>query len=275
MLNFCANNYLGLADDPRLVARGARRARALRLRHGVGALHLRHAERAHGARGGARRVPRAPTTRSSTSSCFDANGGLFETLLAEEDAVISDELNHASIVDGIRLCKAKRYRYRNNDMADLEAKLAGSRRRRRALQADRDRRRVLDGRHRRRPRGRSAISPTPRRAHDGRRFARGRLRRRAAGAARRSTAASKAAIDILTGTLGKALGGASGGYIAARQRDRRPAAPAVAAVSLLEHARAVASPPRRSQVLELLRERRRRGAAPARARRTARASAAG
>src|SRR5207247_6494340 len=57
------------------------------------------------------------------SSCFDANGGLFETLLSEEDAVISDELNHASIVDGIRLCKAKRYRYRNNDMADLAAKL--------------------------------------------------------------------------------------------------------------------------------------------------------
>src|SRR5439155_9033554 len=57
------------------------------------------------------------------SSCFDANGGLFETLLGEEDAVISDELNHASIIDGIRLCKAQRYRYRNNDMADLEAKL--------------------------------------------------------------------------------------------------------------------------------------------------------
>ena len=94
------------------------------------------------------------------SSCFDANGGLFETLLAEEDAVISDELNHASIVDGIRLCKARRYRYRNNDMADLAARLHGSGSRRRALQADRDRRRVLDGRHHRGPRSRSAISPT-------------------------------------------------------------------------------------------------------------------
>ena len=79
------------------------------------------------------------------SSCFDANGGLFETLLATEDAVISDELNHASIIDGIRLCKAQRFRYRNNDMADLEAKLneakAGS-----PLHADRHRRRLLDGR---------------------------------------------------------------------------------------------------------------------------------
>ena len=94
------------------------------------------------------------------SSCFDANGGLFETLLGEEDAIISDELNHASIIDGIRLCKAKRLRYQNNDMADLEAQAEGGRRRRRALQADRDRRRVLDGRHHRRPARRSAISPT-------------------------------------------------------------------------------------------------------------------
>ena len=75
------------------------------------------------ARGRARAPSCAPTTAILYSSCFDANGGLFETLLAEEDAVISDELNHASIVDGIRLCKAERYRYRNNDMADLEAKL--------------------------------------------------------------------------------------------------------------------------------------------------------
>ena len=127
------------------------------------------------------------------SSCFDANGGLFETLLGEEDAVISDELNHASIVDGIRLCKAKRYRYRNNDMADLAAKLARGGRRRRALQADRDRRRVLDGRHHRQP----AVDLRPgrpaRRAGDGRRFARGRLRRRARPRHARASAASRAA----------------------------------------------------------------------------------
>ena len=80
------------------------------------------------------------------SSCFDANGGLFETLLGPEDAVISDELNHASIIDGIRLCKAQRFRYKNNDMADLEAKLEEAAER--PVQADRHRRRVLDGRHR-------------------------------------------------------------------------------------------------------------------------------
>ena len=70
----------------------------------------------------------ARRTRSSTRSCFDANGGLFETLLGEEDAVISDALNHASIIDGIRLCKAKRFRYANNDMAELEAAAEGGRR---------------------------------------------------------------------------------------------------------------------------------------------------
>ncbi len=80
------------------------------------------------------------------AACFDANGGLFEPLLGEEDAIISDALNHASIIDGIRLCKAKRFRYANSDMADLEAQLQGGRRRRRAHQADHQRRRVLDGR---------------------------------------------------------------------------------------------------------------------------------
>ena len=78
------------------------------------------------------------------SSCFDANGGLFETLLDEQDAVISDALNHASIIDGIRLCKAQRLRYANDDLDELETRLEGSRGR--ARQADRHRRRVLDGR---------------------------------------------------------------------------------------------------------------------------------
>ena len=91
------------------------------------------------------------------SSCFDANGGLFETLLDEDDAVISDALNHASIIDGIRLCKAQRHRYANNDMAELESMpRAGAGR---AHAADRDRWRVLDGRHHRQPARRSAISP--------------------------------------------------------------------------------------------------------------------
>ena len=90
-------------------------------------------------------------------SCFDANGGLFETLLGEEDAIISDALNHASIIDGIRLCKAERHRYEHDDLDDLEAKLKAT-----AGQApahDRDRRRVLDGRRHRARSTRSATSP--------------------------------------------------------------------------------------------------------------------
>ena len=122
MLNLCANNYLGLADHPEVVARGPRGARPLGLRHGVRPLHLRHAA-IH------KDLERALAEFLGTddtilySSCWDANGGLFETLLGGEDAVISDELNHASIIDGMRLCKAQRLRYRNNDMADLEARL--------------------------------------------------------------------------------------------------------------------------------------------------------
>jgi glycine C-acetyltransferase len=123
VVNFCANNYLGLANDPRLA--GA--ARDGLARYGFGMASVRFIC-------GTQSVHAALETALATflgtdgailyGSCFDANGGLFETLLGEEDAVISDELNHASIVDGIRLCKAKRFRYRNNDMADLEAKLA-------------------------------------------------------------------------------------------------------------------------------------------------------
>ena len=91
------------------------------------------------------------------ASCFDANGGLFETLLGEEDAIISDALNHASIIDGVRLSKAKRFRYANNDMADLEAQLKEAADG--ALPADRHRRRVLDGRHHRQSAAASATSP--------------------------------------------------------------------------------------------------------------------
>ncbi len=96
-------------------------------------------------------------TRSSIRSCFDANGGLFETLLGAEDAIISDELNHAIIIDGIRLCKAQRFRYKNNDMADLEAKLqAAEGARFRLIATDGV---LLDGRHDRQSRRRSAIWP--------------------------------------------------------------------------------------------------------------------
>ena len=157
MLNLCANNYLGLADDPRIVAA----AKEALDRWGYGLASVRFIC-------GTQDVHKQLEQRSRRflgtedtilySSCFDANGGLFETLLGEEDAVISDELNHASIIDGIRLCKARRLRYRNRDMADLEAQLQG--RRRRPAPADRHRRRVLDGRLRRAARPRSATWPS-------------------------------------------------------------------------------------------------------------------
>lgn len=119
VINFCANNYLGLADDPRVVeaARSAVTAHgygmaSVRFICGTQTVHTRLEQELSGFLG----------TEATIlySSCWDANGGLFETVLDEQDAVISDALNHASIIDGIRLCKAKRFRYANNDMADLE-----------------------------------------------------------------------------------------------------------------------------------------------------------
>jgi glycine C-acetyltransferase len=122
VLNFCANNYLGLADHPEVIAA----AHEALDRWGYGLASVRFIC-------GTQEIHKQLEARLSAflgtddtllySSCFDANGGAFETLLGEEDAVISDELNHASIIDGIRLCKAKRYRYRNCDVADLEARL--------------------------------------------------------------------------------------------------------------------------------------------------------
>jgi glycine C-acetyltransferase len=122
VLNFCANNYLGLANSKELVEAACE---AMRTR-GYGLSSVRFI---CGTQDIHKKLERAIATFFGTddtilySSCFDANGGLFEVILGEEDAIISDELNHASIIDGIRLCKAKRYRYKNNDMADLRAKL--------------------------------------------------------------------------------------------------------------------------------------------------------
>jgi glycine C-acetyltransferase len=122
VINFCANNYLGLANNPELV----QTAQAALPKYGFGLSSVRFIC-------GTQTVHKELEARLSAflgtddtilySSCFDANGGLFETLLDEQDAVISDALNHASIIDGVRLCKARRFRYNNNDMADLEAKL--------------------------------------------------------------------------------------------------------------------------------------------------------
>ena len=122
MINFCANNYLGLANDPRVV----RAAYEGLEKYGFGMASVRFIC-------GTLDIHKELESKIAEylgmedailySSCFDANGGLFETLLEEEDAIISDALNHASIIDGVRLCRAKRYRYKNNDMNDLEAQL--------------------------------------------------------------------------------------------------------------------------------------------------------
>jgi glycine C-acetyltransferase len=243
VLNFCANNYLGLADDSRLI----RAAKDGLDTYGFGMASVRFICGTQGVhRDLEARIATFLKTDDSIlySSCFDANGGLFETLLDEQDAVVSDELNHASIVDGIRLCKAKRYRYRNNDMDDLEAKLA---------ETDRAGARFkliatdgvfsMDGtvaqlaaicdladRH-------GALVMVDDSHAVGFIGAAGRGTPELCGVERR--------VDIFTGTLGKALGGASGGYTAARkdivallrQRSRpylfsNTLAPSIAAASL-------------------------------------------
>src|SRR4051795_13271644 len=122
VLNFCANNYLGLADHPELI----KAAKEALDTHGLGMASVRFI---CGTQDIHKKLEAALTKFLGTEdtilypSAFDANGGLFETLLGPEDAIISDELNHASIIDGVRLCKAQRYRYKNCDMGDLEAQL--------------------------------------------------------------------------------------------------------------------------------------------------------
>ena len=126
MLNLCANNYLGLANDPRLVAA----AGAAMQSHGFGMASVRFIC-------GTQDIHRSLEARIAGflgmqdailfAACFDANGGVFEALLTEADAVVSDSLNHASIIDGVHLCKAARYRFANNNMADLEAQLQAAR----------------------------------------------------------------------------------------------------------------------------------------------------
>src|SRR5437868_14288709 len=122
VLNMCANNYLGLADHPALIAAAKEGLDS----HGFGMASVRFI---CGTQDIHKDLEDALTRFLGTEdtilypSAFDANGGLFETLLGAEDAVISDELNHASIIDGIRLCKAQRFRYKHNDMADLQARL--------------------------------------------------------------------------------------------------------------------------------------------------------
>jgi glycine C-acetyltransferase len=215
VLNMCANNYLGLAEHPEVVAA----AHAALDRWGYGLASVRFicgTQELHKQLEAS--LSRFLGTEDTIlySSCFDANGGLFETLLGSEDAIISDELNHASIIDGVRLCKAQRYRYKNNDMADLEARLKeadAAKARFKMIATDgvfsmdgyiadlasicelADKYQALvmvDDSH--------AVGFTGRT---------GRGTHELHGVMDR--------IDVLTGTLGKALGGASGGYTSGRK----------------------------------------------------------
>ena len=243
VLNFCANNYLGLADNPEII----RAAHASLDRWGYGLSSVRFIC-------GTQEIHKELESRLSAflgtddtilySSCFDANGGVFETLLSAEDAVISDELNHASIIDGIRLCKAQRYRYKNNDMADLEARLqeADAAKARFKLIAT-DGVFSMDGYIA----NMKAICDLADKygalvmmddSH-----AVGFIGRTGRGTHEHCGVLGR--VDIITGTLGKALGGASGGYISGkkeiidllRQRSRpylfsNTLAPVIAAASL-------------------------------------------
>jgi len=241
VLNFCANNYLGLADDPSLI----QAAKEGLDRYGFGMASVRFicgTQDIHKALEAALSEWLGTEDCILYASCFDANGGLFETLLGEEDAVISDELNHASIVDGIRLCKAKRLRYRNNDMDDLAAKLADAEGARfRMIATDgvfsmdgtiADLRAICD----------LAEKHTALVMVDDS-HAVGIVGENGRGTPEFRNVAGR--VDLLTGTLGKALGGASGGYIAGhkevigllRQRSRpylfsNTLAPSIAAASL-------------------------------------------
>jgi len=212
-LNMCANNYLGLAEHPEVIAA----AHQALDRWGFGMASVRFicgTQDIH--KKLERRIADFLETDDAIlySSCFDANGGLFETLLGPEDAVISDELNHASIIDGIRLCKAKRFRYRNGDMADLEEKLKAAGGARRRLIAT-DGVFSMDGYLANLP----AICELADK-HDALVMvddchATGVIGKTGRGTPEHHGVMGR--IDIITGTLGKALGGASGGYTAARQ----------------------------------------------------------
>ncbi len=241
MLNFCANNYLGLANDPRLIAA----ARAALDSHGFGMASVRFIC-------GTQDLHRQLEEKLAAflgmeacilfPSCFDANGGVFEALLGPEDAVISDALNHASIIDGIRLCKAQRFRYANNDMADLERQLVAARDARHRLIVT-DGVFSMDGIIADLP-GICALAEQ----HDALVMvddchATGFMGSNGAGTPEHCGVEGR--VHILTGTLGKALGGASGGYVAGpapivamlRQRARpylfsNAVAPSICAASL-------------------------------------------
>jgi len=213
VLNMCANNYLGLSDDPRIVEAAHKGLdewgfglSSVRFICGTQTIHKELENK----------ITQFLGTDDTIlyTSCFDANGGLFETVLGEEDAIISDELNHASVIDGIRLCKAQRFRYKNRDMSDLEEQLkAASGARRRMIATDGVF--SMDG----------FIAPLSEICELADKYdamvmvddshavgfigAKGRGTPEYCGVDGR--------VDVITGTLGKALGGASGGYTSGRR----------------------------------------------------------
>ena len=213
VINFCANNYLGLSSHPDVIA-GAKKALDT---HGYGMSSVRFIC-------GTQDIHKTLEDKISKflhtedtilyAACFDANGGVFEPLFGEQDALISDELNHASIIDGVRLCKAKRYRYKNSDMADLEAQL-------KAAQADRFKVIITDGVFSmdgyiaklneivtlaKKYKALVMVDDS---------HATGFVGKTGRGSHEYNNVLGK--IDILTGTLGKALGGAMGGYVSGKK----------------------------------------------------------
>ena len=213
VLNMCANNYLGLADHPEL----KHAARVALDRWGYGLSSVRFI---CGTQGAHKELEAALSAHLGTDdtvlygSCFDANGGLFETLLGEEDAVISDELNHASIIDGIRLCKAKRLRYRNGDMADLRARLEEAASARLRLVAT-DGVFSMDGSFARLGEICDLAERYDAMVMVDDSHAVGFVGENGRGT--HELCGVMGRVDVITGTLGKALGGASGGYTAGRR----------------------------------------------------------
>ena len=212
VLNLCANNYLGLADHPQIVAA----AHEALDRWGYGLSSVRFIC-------GTQEIHKELERRLSEflgmedtilySSCFDANGGLFETLLDTEDAIVSDELNHASIIDGIRLSKAQRFRYKNGDMEDLERNLKEASKARRILIAT-DGVFSMDGYIAKLPQICDLADKYKAMVMVDDSHAVGFMGENGRGTHEYHRVMGR--VDILTGTLGKALGGASGGYVSAR-----------------------------------------------------------
>lgn len=259
VLNMCANNYLGLSDHPAIVD-AARRSldewgyglSSVRFICGTQAIH-KELER---------KISEFLGTEDTIlyTSCFDANGGLFETLLGEEDAIISDELNHASIIDGIRLCKAQRFRYKNSDMADLESKLEEAKSTRFKMIAT-DGVFSMDGYIARLDEICDLAEKHDALVMVDDSHAVGFMGTHGKGTHEHCGVMDR--VDVITGTLGKALGGASGGYTSGkkeivellRQRSRpylfsNSVAPPIVAASIAAIDMLQASTERRDKLMD-------------------------